>query len=124
MAGGTIKSIVPRSDIVNNLTTNDSTKVLSAAQGYELNIKITNRVITKDITVTFNNETSVSVDAASILESGKGIDDIESIYCFERYSATPIWLAYSGGNNKFYFISNTNRNFNAYMRVVVCYKID
>ena len=88
-----------------------------------LNSKITNRVITKDIAVTFNNETDVSVDAASILESGKDINDIESIYCFERYSATPIWLAYSGGNNKFHFISNISRNFNAYMRVVVCYKI-
>ena len=36
MASGTIKSVVPRSDIVNNLTTNDSTKVLSAAQGKAL----------------------------------------------------------------------------------------
>ena len=36
MASGTIKSVVPRSDIVDNLTTNDSTKVLSAAQGKAL----------------------------------------------------------------------------------------
>ena len=40
MASGTIKSVVPRSDIVNNLTTNDSTKVLSAAQGKALYDKI------------------------------------------------------------------------------------
>lgn len=40
MASGTIKSVVPRSDIVNNLTTNDSTKVLSAAQGKVLNEQI------------------------------------------------------------------------------------
>ena len=32
---------VSKTDIVNNLTTNDATKVLSAAQGYELNSKIT-----------------------------------------------------------------------------------
>ena len=32
---------VNKTDIVNNLTTNDSTKVLSAAQGYALNSKIT-----------------------------------------------------------------------------------
>jgi hypothetical protein len=36
MASGTIKAVVPKSDIVDNLTTNDSTKVLSAAQGYSL----------------------------------------------------------------------------------------
>lgn len=36
MATGTIKSVIPRSDIVDNLTTNDSTKVLSAAQGNAL----------------------------------------------------------------------------------------
>lgn len=36
MATGTIKSVIPRSDIVDNLTTNDSTKVLSAAQGKAL----------------------------------------------------------------------------------------
>ena len=40
MASGTIKAVVGRSDIVNNLTTNDSTKVLSAAQGYALNNKL------------------------------------------------------------------------------------
>ena len=40
MASGTIKAVIGRSDIVNNLTTNDSTKVLSAAQGYALNSKV------------------------------------------------------------------------------------
>ena len=39
MASGTIKAVVPKSDIVDNLTTNDGTKVLSAAQGYALNGK-------------------------------------------------------------------------------------
>lgn len=39
MASGSIKAVVPKSDIVDNLTTNDSTKVLSAAQGYALNGK-------------------------------------------------------------------------------------
>ena len=42
MANGTIKAVVGRSDIVNNLTTNDSTKVLSAAQGKALSDQITN----------------------------------------------------------------------------------
>lgn len=40
MATGTIKAVVSKSDVVNNLTTNDSTKVLSAAQGKALNDKI------------------------------------------------------------------------------------
>ena len=40
MASGTIKAVVAKSDIVNDLTTNDSTKVLSAAQGYALSNQI------------------------------------------------------------------------------------
>ena len=40
MASGTIKAVVPKSDIVNDLNTNDSTKVLSAAQGYSLSNQI------------------------------------------------------------------------------------
>ena len=35
---------INKSDIVNNLTTNDETKPLSAAQGYALNSKINNQL--------------------------------------------------------------------------------
>ena len=45
MASGTIKAVVPKSDIVDNLTTNDGTKVLSAAQGYALNSKLTSEIL-------------------------------------------------------------------------------
>lgn len=59
MASGTIKAVVPKSDIVNDLTTNDSTKVLSAAQGYALNSKIANAVSTYTLssgtTATYTN---------------------------------------------------------------------
>lgn len=44
MASGTIKAVVAKSDIADNLTTNDSTKVLSAKQGKLLNDHIANNV--------------------------------------------------------------------------------
>ena len=58
MASGTIKAVVSKSDIVDNLTTNDSTKVLSAAQGYSLNSNLANLVT--------NNTQSLYYDANGI----------------------------------------------------------
>ena len=49
MASGTIKAVIASSDIVDNLTTNDATKVLSAKQGKVLNDQIAN---TQTVTVT------------------------------------------------------------------------
>ncbi len=45
MASGTIKAVVGRSDIVDNLTTNDDTKVLSAKQGKILSDQIATSAI-------------------------------------------------------------------------------
>ena len=60
MASGTIKAVVGRSDIVNNLTTNDSTKVLSAAQGKALSDQITNLLYeTPAITISPNSYTEI-----------------------------------------------------------------
>ena len=44
MASGTIKAVVAKGDIADNLTTDDSTKVLSAKQGKLLNDHIANCV--------------------------------------------------------------------------------
>lgn len=61
MASGTIKAVIPKSDIVNNLTTNDSTKVLSAAQGYALNSKLA--YVYGDWSPNFPRDTATNVTA-------------------------------------------------------------
>ena len=66
-------SKVNKTDIVNNLTTNDSTKVLSAAQGYALNLKIEN-ITTKGswttITVDSNNTYTIPYDGVLYITCG------------------------------------------------------
>ena len=62
MASGTIKAVVGREDIVDNLTTNDGTKVLSAKQGKVLSDQI--ETLTKLGTViTFSVSADTSGDA-------------------------------------------------------------
>ena len=64
MASGTIKAVVPKSDIVDNLTTNDGTKVLSAAQGYALNGNLATKVT---IVPNFPNAYYIAADSFSAL---------------------------------------------------------
>lgn len=56
---------VNKTDIVDNLTTNDSTKVLSAAQGYALNSNVTPEAITP------TSPTGVSIDSHACYKIGK-----------------------------------------------------
>ena len=87
MASGTIKSVVPRSDIINNLTTNDSTKVLSAAQGYALNNKtiqntesfsslstfktfLANMTVGKAVDIITSSEVSTAIAGSTYICSG------------------------------------------------------
>ena len=60
----------PAPDVVDNLTTNDSTKALSAAQGYALNSKITSKATwlyakAKTINVHLENSSELFVMALS-----------------------------------------------------------
>jgi len=80
MASGTIKAVVPKSDIVDNLTTNDSTKVLSAAQGYSLNGKlgkIKNIYLVKKLSISLSAASNAmggyygAVTVDSVIGSGK-----------------------------------------------------
>lgn len=56
---------VNKTDIVNNLTTNDTTKVLSAAQGYALNSKVATKIV--EYTNTDMSTSTGSVLSSSIL---------------------------------------------------------
>jgi len=71
MASGTIKAVVPKSDIVNNLTTNDSTKVLSAAQGKALSDQIANIPVIQNGTRTASTDAQGLVSLAVNISSNK-----------------------------------------------------
>lgn len=87
MASGTIKAVVGRSDIVNNLTTNDSTKVLSAAQGKTLNSKIGDIFAYASINNSGNASSKFAEAFTAIIGTGKYVAD----------KTYPVMLVFLGG---------------------------
>jgi len=81
MASGTIKAYVPRSDIADNLTTNDSTKVLSAKQGYTLKNSLTTldngtaKVVKADLSVSGSEMSVPGVAGVIIFQAPRSITD-------------------------------------------------
>lgn len=100
---------VNKTDIVDNLTTNDSTKVLSAAQGYALNSKIV--VVNKNVTL------GESFNSGQIKECILDISDLKQTYS-EVYLMN--FAGVSGANyNSFQFCygySLSNNNYSVGIR--------
>ena len=73
MASGTIKAVVSRADVVDNLTTNDATKVLSAKQGKTLSDQIDSKLGYDGSSTAISNLNDVPLNAMGRIKFGASV---------------------------------------------------
>ena len=109
---------VDKIDIVNNLTTNDSTKVLSAAQGYALNSNIANKLKKLNFSgVDFNANLIKNLPVDGDAYAGVFLTNSNTRYVYigNRFSETNgTLLCFNYADSKLYKCVLNNDTFNYY----------